>query len=254
MEGDARRYFRDELREARSAAFRDAEAFHALVIAIERLGSTRAGKAGSLADYRDTLVDLAQHSELAEDIPARSPGWHTPFGSLYELVRQGRNDALHQGAYARLVTEHAVQLSLVLEDALMEGETLVRDFMVRGAVCAIPWQPMSAVRQLMLTNSFSFLPLWATWESPQRWLLLSDYAVAKFLRASGSSTERNKRLATQVQVAVQSGQLDVQEAESCDPADPISAVLAGAVRRIVLVLDPEKPSHLVGVITPFDVL
>jgi hypothetical protein len=254
MEGDAKRYFRDELREARSAAFRDAEGFQALVFAIERLGSTLSRKAGTLGNYRDTLVDLALQSALAENIPALSPEWHTPFASLYKLVKQGRNDALHQGAYARLVTEHAVQLSLVLEDALMEGETLVRDFMVRGVVCAVPWQPLSAVRQLMLTSSFSFLPLWAKWESQRRWLLLSDYGVAKFLRASGSGAERNKRLATQVQVAIQNGALDFQEAEYCNPHDPISTVLAGAVRRIVLVRDPENADHLVGVVTPFDVL
>src|SRR6266545_618312 len=66
MEGDARRYFRDELREARSAAFRDAEGFHELIFAIERLGCTRSGKAGSLANYRDALVDLARHSPLAD--------------------------------------------------------------------------------------------------------------------------------------------------------------------------------------------
>ena len=150
MEVEARRDFRDELREARSAAFRDAEGFQALIFAIERLGSSLVGRAGTLREYRPKMAGLAERSPLAEDIPSTQPHWHTSFGSLYRLVTQGRNDALHQGAYARMVTEHAVQLSLVLEDALMEGQTLVRDFMVRTVVCADPCQPVSAVRQMMI--------------------------------------------------------------------------------------------------------
>ena len=57
-----------------------------------------------------------------------------------------------------------------------------------------------------------------------------------------------------MQAAVQSGQLDVQEAQYCQSGNPISAVLDGTDRRIMLVLDPDNQSHLVGVITPFDVL
>lgn len=196
MEPAARAYFRDELREARSAAFRDAEGFQAIVFAIERLGSALKGRAGALRDYEDVLANVARRSTLAEQLPQARPEWHAPFWSLYRLVRQGRNDALHQGAYARRLADHAVQLSLILEDALMEGENLVRDFMVRDVACAVPWQPMSAARQLMLANSFSFLPILAVWDLPARWLLMSDYGIAKFLRGSPSPAERNRRLAT----------------------------------------------------------
>ncbi len=255
LELDAKRFFRDELREARADAFRNAEGFHTLVFAIERLGSALSGNVGSLGGrYRDVFTDLAQRSTLAYKIPGALPEWHTPFDALYEIVKEGRNDALHQGAYARLVTEHTVLLSLIFEDALMKEETLVRDFMVRGAVCAVPWQPISSVRQLMLTNSFSFLPIWATWQSPARWLVLSDYDLAKFLRGSASNAERNKRLVTTVRSAVQNDQLDVQDPVFCSPLDPISAVFEAKERRIVLVLERANPDHLVGVITPFDVL
>jgi len=254
VEPAARSYFRDELREARYAAFRDAEGFQAIVFAIERLGSALAGRAGALRDYQDILADLAQRSSLAEQLPEAHPEWHAPFSSLYRLVRQGRNDALHQGAYARRLADHAVQLSLILEDALMEGENLVRDFMVRDVVCAVPWQPISAARQLMLASSFSFLPIHVVWEPPARWLLISDYAIAKFLRSSSSPTERNKRLAMTVQEAIRTALLEINEAETCSPDDSLDEVLKLKARQLLLVLNRTDRAHLVGAITPFDLL
>ena len=254
MEPPARAYFRDELREARYAAFRDAEGYQSIVFAIERLGSALTGRAGALRDYQEALANVAQRSILAEQLPLARPEWHAPFSSLYSLVRQGRNDALHQGAYARRLADHAVQLSLILEDALMEGENLVRDFMVREVAYAVPWQPISATRQLMLTNSFSFLPILAVWDAPIRWLLISDYAIAKFLRGSLSAAERNRRLATTVQEAIESKQLEVGEAETCAPEDPLEEVLKVKARRLLLVLDRTDMSRLVGVVTPFDLL
>lgn len=250
----ARVYFRDELREARYAAFRDAEGFQAVVFVIERLGSALVGKAGALRDYENVLADLARRSDLAEQLPQAQPGWHAPFLSLYHLVRHGRNDALHQGAYARRLTDHAVQLSLILEDALMEGENLVRDFMVRDVVCAVPWQPISAARQKMLANSFSFLPIRTVWESPARWLLISDHAIAKFLRGSSSATERNKRLAIPIREAIESKHFEVEEAETCTSEDTLNEVLKAKAGRFLLVLDRTNSNHLVGAVTPFDLL
>ena len=254
MEPAAKAYFRDELREARYAAFRDAEGFQAIVFAIERLGSALTGRAGGLRDYQYVLADLARRSSLAEELPQAQPAWHAPFSSLYRLVREGRNDALHQGAYARRLADHAVQLALILEDALMEGENLVRDFMVRQVVSAVPWQPISGVRQLMLANSFSFLPIHAAWESPARWLLISDYAIAKFLRGSPSAAERNRRLATRVREAIDSRELEVDEADTCAPEDSLGDLLKVKVRRLLLVLERNDGSRLVGVVTPFDLL
>ena len=46
----------------------------------------------------------------------------TPFSRLYDLVQDARNDALHQGAFARHLTIHAIGLALILEDALRSSE------------------------------------------------------------------------------------------------------------------------------------
>ena len=39
--------------------------------------------------------------------------------NLYDLVRNARNDAMHEGAFARNLAVHLVQLSVMLEDALV---------------------------------------------------------------------------------------------------------------------------------------
>lgn len=153
------RFLRDELREARAVAARDAESFAELVVAIERVGAVACGRAQSLGMYRDRLTEMAGKSALSAEIPDRWSGWHTPFDALYRLVQDGRNDAVHQGAQARALTEHAVQLALVLEDALMTDAGKVRDFMVRDVAWVEMEQPLSSVRQVMLVKSFSFVPL-----------------------------------------------------------------------------------------------
>jgi len=157
---------RAEFREASERVLKDAEGFEEIIHSVERLGVLLTGRAGGLGQYEDRICRLAEISPLATGIPQEHRARHMPFRNLYSIVRQARNDAVHQGAYARHLTEHVVQLCLVLEDALMtaqvlsaEKEPVVADFMVRDVVRAGPWEPISFVRQRMLTNSFTFLPI-----------------------------------------------------------------------------------------------
>ncbi|MCC6537299.1 MAG: hypothetical protein IT162_07110 [Bryobacterales bacterium] len=185
-----------ELREARLNALGDAEGFAPIVHAIERLGSYLTkeeigdkGAPGSLEKYRPAIKEhvSAQNASFGNRALA------TPFQELYELVQIARNDAVHQGAFARHLTGHAVQLALVLEDSLKPMLDLkVADFMIRDVRCAEMWQPLSFLRQQMLTNSFSYLPVW---DGPQagggigQWRLISDSALARFLGCDRKGTD-----------------------------------------------------------------
>ena len=159
MDKDVALYFRDALRTARAEALRDSESFEGIVFAIERLGSLLSKRRANLRRYEPFLTVLARNSPLAETLPASCPGYHTSVDRLFTLVRQGRNSALHEGAYARNLTANAFELALVLEDALLDGHSQIGSFMVRTPVCAFPWQPLGFIRQQMLANSFSFLPV-----------------------------------------------------------------------------------------------
>ena len=109
--------FANQLRSARLAALGDAEAFDGIIHVVERLGSYLSkerlgdkGEYGSLNKYTSELTDLAASSGMAMETPDQFRNLLTPFGTLYDLVTVARNDALHQGAFARHLTGHAIEL------------------------------------------------------------------------------------------------------------------------------------------------
>jgi CBS domain-containing protein len=247
-------FFRDLLRNARNQASAVAEDFPALLHAFERLGCTLCGRIDSLGGYAGSLISLASRSPLARAIPKRHRDWHLPVPELVDTVRKARNDALHQGAYARHLTAAAIQLAIVLEDGLMNGAKHVGDLMVRNPVCACPWQPISFIRQEMLAHSFSFLPV--HFPGDRGWKLVSDLAVAKYLRSQ--SEKRDERLATRLEDAV-SEERPEDNLELC-PAlrfcsdDPIGLVLSKIQNVPVLVYLGQNSEDLVGILTAFDLL
>ena len=196
-----RRAFVDQFRDARASVLRDAESVDEVLHAIERLGSFLTKLPyGNLGKYQCKLNQLARCSPLASDAPGNSPQLHSPFERLYPIVTEGRNDLMHQGAYARNLATHAVVLCLTLEDALMNGpgsDKLVADYMARHLVIAERWQPVSFARQQMLANSYSCLPL----QLPDgTWNWLFDASVARFLGADDK--ERKRRLLMPIEDAV----------------------------------------------------
>jgi CBS domain-containing protein len=220
-----------------------------VVFVLERIGVYLTGEIKNLYEYAESLRLEAVKSPLAEDIPSELPAWHAQFSTLYDLVRGARNDALHEGAFARHLTSHAVELSVVLEDALMAEVSCARDFMVGNPVCAFPWEPVSSIRRSMLVNSFSFLPIASDTSDGVHWKLISDYSIAAYLRGAGGSSERKRRLAqklTEVQ------DIRLIDAPVCKPEDSVQAVLERSQGQPVLVLGPD--SELLGIVTPFDVL
>jgi hypothetical protein len=246
---------RDQLREARTKALDDAEGFQGIIWAIERLGQliTR-GKGLTLDRYERALCRLAGSSVLAKDVPARFRESHTPFSELYKLVKTARNDALHQGAFARHLTEHAVLLSLILEDALMEEFEKVSDYMVGSPVVAHPWQPISFVRQQMLANSFSNLPIYLENHGKKGWWLLSDHAVAHFVREGGFE-KRAEALAKTVAQAIADEKINPTATRVCEPDTKIEDVHDALKQGVpILIVRATQPQDLLGILTPFDLL
>ena len=170
---------------------------------------------------------------------------------LIEIVRQGRNDALHHGAFARHLTTKAIELSIVLEDALMTGSEKVGDYMVRDPVCAYLWQPISFIRQQMLAHSFSYLPVYV--EVDSTWKLVSDLLIAKYLR-SVSDDNRKVRLAKSLQDAISQDDLRLLNAK-CYHSDRRTSEVINALNGLpVLICRKERQEDLVGILTPFDLL
>lgn len=246
-------FFANQLRSARLAALADAEAFDEIIHVVERLGSFLNGKLRDLGGYREAVTgpDIAGASGLT-GLPDTFRSLFTPFGELYDLVTQARNDALHQGAFARHLTKHAIELAVVLEDALSTYfEPVVSDFMVRDPVCAELWQPVGFIRQRMLANSYSHLP---TRGDDGAWLIVSETAVARFLGLNRNGGTRKSRLAVVLQDASQKDSDLLVLAQSLPPG----AAVCDALERlrpqgVLLVTDPQGGA-LLGILTAFDLL
>jgi hypothetical protein len=108
---ESARTFADQFRSARLKALADAESFDQIIHAVERLGSYLTkeeigdkGESGSLWRYRCKLNELVKSYGLPIDVRAQFKNQLTPFDTLYDLVKDARNDALHQGAFARHLT------------------------------------------------------------------------------------------------------------------------------------------------------
>jgi hypothetical protein len=243
-------FFRDHLRDARNRAIDDAEDFQALLHAFEQLGCILCGRIDALGGYAGKLNSLAGKSPLARVVPKQHREWHIPAAELVEIVRNARNDALHQGAYARHLTMAAIQLAIVLEDALMNGVKRASDLMVRNPVCAHPWQPISFIRQQMLAHSYSFLPV--HFPNDGRWKFVSDLAVATYLRSRPE--QRDERLAKTLQAAVSEDGLQLCPAQTFHADTTISDLLAKIGSVPVLICRKEDGQELVGILTAFDLL
>ena len=243
------RYALESLRKARAAALSDAEAFPEIFYALERVGTALTGRIAGLDAYKPEFENIAAKSPLASGLSERQRHGHTAFERLYDIVRTGRNEALHHGAFARHLTRHAVELCLLLEDGLMSQARTVADSMVRDPVCAELWQPLSIVRQQMLANSFSYLPVLLDDGS---FGLIGDLAIARALSRALTSAERRRMLACSLGDARASRRVEIPPATTVEPEEQVQVALERCKDGPLLVLGDGK--RLLGIVTPFDML
>ena len=135
----------------------------------------------------------------------------------------------------------------------MDGRDKVADFMVKNVITASLWQPLSFVRQQMLVNSFSFLPVLDETGQPTG-QLVADCSLASYLLKS-----RKKRLAHTLRYAADSGELPLLTTRICCSTDKVNHVLDDErvkdQRLPVLVVDEQGGrKNLIGLVTGFDLL
>ena len=141
-------HFRDEFRKARDSALKDAEGYQQILFVLERMGSYLLKKKGDLGKYKCCISKLVKQN--CPSFVEPSDDCHINFNRLFDMVRVGRNDALHQGAVARMMTSHSVQLSMMIEDTLMAvvNSQRIGDYMarvqVRSATLLCWWETVSS--------------------------------------------------------------------------------------------------------------
>lgn len=254
---DERLFYRDRLRAARYAALADSEGFEQVCFAVEALGMRRVGEQKTMGGYQKEISLLAAEVGWFSQVADRFPGMFTRFPALYEKLRKARNDVMHTGAYARNATSAAIELCILLEEAVMNAGGVamehVEDFMVREVLKVEAWQPVAHARQLMLMHSFSFLPV----RINNGWKLISEMSIASFLRSGISKSDRNMRLAMSIADAVSIDSRLACSAKEIRPDTKISKLFDSPIEshgRLWLVTQAEDPDRLLGVLTPFELM
>ncbi|UJB64398.1 hypothetical protein YS110_06375 [Acidovorax sp. YS12] len=247
-------HYRDRLREARYTALADAEGFGAICFALESLGLRLLGEQAALERYKPRIAVRARKAPVLTALAMSFPSTFKPFDALFRTVQAARNDAMHTGAYARHATDAAIALCIGLEDALMaDVERTVGNLMVASPVTVMQWQPVAHARQLMLMHSFSFLPV----RLEGSWSLISELGLAKYLGAAGT---KRARLGETIEHARAAGLelVQLRDEDLLRVDMPVDEVLQRSRVRdgpmLWLVVDKERPEHLAGVLSPFELM
>ena len=224
-------YFRSEFRKARLATERDPQNCMSIAHVLESFStqicerhekSPRHSLEECSQDIQDFIakchpIDADSHSD-----------YHIGFSRLYDIARFGRNDMAHRGSRAKFLAPRFMELSIALEDALMNRNRIerVRDYMVRDVATAQLIQPLSAVRQDMLINSFSCMPYFDTDEC--KWFVVSDADIARYLRPNSKYIQ--DRLNHTLECAIKNGlerqQPLVRKPNCLDRSDILARLMA----------------------------
>lgn len=251
LEWHERLYYRDQLRAARYAALADSEGFHHICFALEGLGLRLHGQKEAMGAYKNLLAELARDSVVISELSIVRPELFTAFDALFELVKSARNDAMHSGVYARHATAAAIELCIGLEAALMKEQemprTTVKDFMVKAPVTVEAWQPVALARQLMLTHSFSFLPV----QVDGKWKLISESSMARHLLRNRPVWK--EVLAENIASAEVRG-LELVDAPIVQLESEVEQLLGERENPVRLWLVIDENDKLCGVLSPFELM
>ena len=195
-------------RDGRALILRDAESFHEAATKLEQIGQILSGKIrNGLGRYRDVLLELMEMS--GQDRIDENE-------RLFDVVKDARNMAVHEGSFARHLSSRLIDLFLILEEAIMTKLQRVVDIMVRNPVVAETWQMVANARRDLLANSFSFLPILHN----GKWQLIADSEVMRFLR-NPSDLSKNDRLSMSLDVTIKEESIRLISAKTCAPSDTI---------------------------------
>lgn len=248
-------YFRNRFRAARAAAEKSDRDCMDILYALEDFGQVLTGRMQALEGYQGCVTEFVKTHYPDKDRPQYQIG----FGRLYDIVRQARNNAAHKGARSRYFAPRAVELSLIMEDALMRAAKAdkVKDYMAASPVVAELWQPLSIIRKEMLTNSFTHIPYL---DDKGEWFVVSDSDIARYLRPCG--IYKKDMLNHTLKYALKEKGICASKPQVVCPDDLVSKVVcpdkSGNKAPIsglpILVRHPEYKKHLLGILTASDLM
>lgn len=241
----ARSYFCARFSSARASALADSEGAEPLIFAIEELGRYLSGQSKALEQTSKALITW-----YSSKVPRRSQ----LFEDRLALLRRGRNDKMHKGFAARNLTKDAVAVALMLEDALKTPwhRLTARDVMTSPPTIAATWMTFGTVRDLLIENSYSQVPI----QIDSAWKVISERRIAAASRLARSAEDADIRdhLLTDSPAMLQGRSLLTLLAEDATLVPEGESVLNLDLQAgCVLVHRAGANSDLVGIVTPSDV-
>ncbi len=241
---------RKRLQKARYQVLEDGENWLGIAQAIEAVGNAiakeeKVGKGlGKVKPELQQLVKEYHPTTGQGQYEAEEGPFESTFGNLLEEVRKARNDEAHTGAAARAAARIATVVGIYLEDTLMaarDAEKDVKAYIQEEVVRAYTWQRLGECRRLMLTYSFSYLPV----KIGTEWKILTDVDLAEYLAVKGADGRKEK-----VEEAIKNG-LNVENSAEVKPTYCKWKALKKMKGKAAVVM---TEGDLVGIITPFDLL
>ena len=246
---------RKRLQKARYQVLEDGENWLGIAQAIEAVGNAitkNEKKVGT--GLRNVEAELQQfvkkcHPTTGQgQYEAEEGPFESTFENLLEEVRKARNDEAHTGVTARAAARIAVVVGIYLEDTLMAAsgaEKDVKAYIQEEVVRTYKWQRLGECRRLMLTHSFSYLPL----KIENEWKMLADADLAEYLANIGW---KGRKETVEDAIAKVANKLKIKKAAIVELNDSKKKALNKMEGKAAVVINKER--DLVGIITPFDLL
>ena len=242
-ERDRMRHTAEALRQARGRVLQGSSNFLDIVQVIETFGKEH-WKKKHLACINRELVKLIN-------------AWNTG-GSpeevrrLLDAMREGRNEAVHEGTLGRRLARDCVRVSIMVEEALRrEAEMkVVSDQMVETVVHARMWQTLRTIRRTMMENEFTHLPF----ENEGQWYTVCAEALCVYRDQHRDEGKEVWGRTLRVAKERTDNPLAVRDAELVDLSQDIHEATKRFEGQGMLLVRGKCDKDIVGVLTAFDLL
>ena len=233
----------EALREARRRVLQGSSSFLDIVLVIERFGKEHWNQR-NLKRINEVLVRFINQWNAG--------GSSEEVHRLLDAMREGRNEAVHEGTLGRRLARDCVRVSIMVEDALRREADMrsVSDSIVETVVYARLWQTLRTIRRTMMENEFTHLPF----EKEGQWYTVDAEALCVY--RDQHCDDDNEVWGQTLRFAMERAdkRLDVREAALVNRREDIHKATDRLKGQGMLLVRGECDKEIVGVLTAFDLL
>ena len=171
---------------------------------------------------------------------------------LLDAMREGRNEAVHEGTLGRRLARDCVRVSIMVEEALRREAKMksVSDSMVETIVYARLWQTLRTIRRTMMENEFSRLPF----EDDGQWYTVCAEALCVYRDQHRDEGQKVWSRTLRCAKERTNNPLAVRGAELVDLSQDIHEATEKLKGEGLLLVRRKCDEEIVGVLTAFDLL